>query len=313
MEKKRDNPEVNWFLKHNEIMGRLFQKRKGFEKKFQKFEEFFLNLYETVPEFKKVVDIELPDDGNYHEVLEIVAYDSINKREVIWDKIAKDERVRPLLSYLMNLHFDYGRVIWIRWLEFGKRLHITHGPDPIPPIHQYYVIKDGKMEYKPRIDNFQIVNADETEWTFNIMTVDDKTEYPAFTPLQDLLRTADCMADGCPVPTIIKYSRGNKKMLLLFLPELLNVTTLKENYMKGLSHIHGEFYQVKSKGRPESKYNQSKRILQALTEYRGRKLSIEELSDLGSKKLAEAGEDMTASTIRRHYRNELRAIKGDKK
>jgi hypothetical protein len=85
------------------------------------------------------------------------------------------------------------------------------------------------------------------------------------------------------------------------------MTNFNKRYGRRFAKIHDAFYKRTFKGRPKS--NQGKRILKALEEYKGTKLSMDKLADIASKKLAELGEMIEPSSIRKHYYKELGAIK----
>lgn len=116
------------------------------------------------------------------------------------------------------------------------------------------------------------------------------------------------------IPHILKYSHPNYgKRFLLCIPGEENITELVRTYIKGISRSHRDFYQKNFRGRPESKFYQKDLILDVLEEYKGKRFSINKLCQLASEKLKQREEiNLSPSTIRRHYLNEIKSIRDAK-
>jgi len=113
-------------------------------------------------------------------------------------------------------------------------------------------------------------------------------------------------------PTVIKVIISDRvKRFLIYVPRLLNISTLNEVYRPALRKIQSDFYAEEYRGRPKSKRDQEQRIFSALKKYKGKKISIDDLCRKAAKKieLISPNDRITPSTIKRHYLHVIRRIK----
>ena len=205
------------------------------------------------------------------------------------------------------MKFDHGRIVLVQ--KADNMIKLTWKWKLAGPESISYRFKDGKMEQYPS-GNSALARAIQERVLFDEIDLLDETDSPIdYHPIQKLLLPTIRL-----LPTLIRYQHFQRgKSLLVSLPRDLDMSTFWKHYGTQLRRAHADFYDKTFKGRPTSKETQAKRILQVLNEYKGTKLSMDRLAEIASKRLDELGEVITPASIRCHYREALKTIKGSKK